>query len=132
MINLISDISALGLTIFGIGVTIFTVIYSFIINKKEYLNSLAPRILNGDACPELISRYKITQRYIEKQKFINVYMIILSILSLLTYISSMIYKYVSNPYWLGILCICLASILIIYLLFIVIYFILNYFKTTKV
>lgn len=40
MNTLIYDISSFNLAIFGIGITIFTVIYSFIYNKKEYMKRL--------------------------------------------------------------------------------------------
>lgn len=64
---IINDISTFSLSIFSIGMTVFTVIYSFISNKKEYLNEVSSTIIFGKASPETIAKYRIAEGYIQRQ-----------------------------------------------------------------
>ena len=50
-INILNDFLNLFLVIFGIAITLFTVIYSFIINKKDELNKVLESINNGITSP---------------------------------------------------------------------------------
>lgn len=88
---LINDICTFSLSLFGIGVTIFTVIYSFISNKKEYMNEIADVITSGKACPETKAKYIIAERYVSKQKTTNSIILSLTILSLVIYVLSLLY-----------------------------------------
>lgn len=80
MNNVINDICTFSLSLFAIGMTIFTVIYSFIANKKEYLNEISDTILSGKANPETRAKYKIAEGYIQRQKKYNKTILFVSIL----------------------------------------------------
>ena len=49
--NLLSDIGNFSLVVFGFTATLFTVIYSFIINKRENLKEISDKIKNGQIDP---------------------------------------------------------------------------------
>ena len=66
MKELITDISTFSLSIFGIGMTIFTVIYSFISTKKEYINEMSDIITSGNSCPETKAKFNIALKYIKR------------------------------------------------------------------
>lgn len=91
MNNVINDICTFSLSLFAIGMTIFTVIYSFISNKKEYLNEISDIILSGKAGPETRAKYKIAEGYIQRQKKYNRTILFISILSLVVYAISLLY-----------------------------------------
>lgn len=88
---IINDISTFSLSLFSIGMTIFTVIYSFISNKKEYLNEISDAILLGNASPETIAKYRIAEGYIQRQIKYNRIILLISIMSLIVYILSLLY-----------------------------------------
>lgn len=88
---IINDISTFSLSIFSIGMTVFTVIYSFISNKKEYLNEVSSTIIFGKASPETIAKYRIAEGYIQRQIKYNRIILFISIMSLVVYILSLLY-----------------------------------------
>lgn len=49
--NILGDIGNFSLVIFGFTATLFTVIYSFTINKRENLKEISDKIKNGEANP---------------------------------------------------------------------------------
>ena len=93
---LINDICTFCLSIFGIGITLFTVIYSFISNKIEYMNEISHVITLGKACPETKAKYLIARKYIQKQKRINAIILSITIVSFVNYTICLFYLYVEN------------------------------------
>ena len=91
MKDLITDISTFSLSIFGIGMTIFTVIYSFISTKKEYINEMSDVITSGKACPETRAKFNIALKYIKRQKKNNTMILIITIGYLMLYVLSLLY-----------------------------------------
>ena len=91
MKDLITDISTFSLSIFGIGMTIFTVIYSFISTKKEYINEMSDVITSGKACPETRAKFNIAFKYIKRQKKNNTIILIITIGYLMLYVLSLLY-----------------------------------------
>lgn len=91
MKDLITDISTFSLSIFGIGMTIFTVIYSFISTKKEYINEMSDVITSGKACPETRAKFNIALKYIKRQKKNNTIILIITIGYLMLYVLSLLY-----------------------------------------
>lgn len=77
----IANIESFAITIFGIGITVFTVLYSFISSKYDMIGSLRDKINNGGASIEEQTQYNIAIRYIQRQKRNNVYSIIVCGLS---------------------------------------------------
>lgn len=80
------NIESFALTIFGIGITVFTVLYSFIGSKYEVIRELREKIYEGKASIEEQAQYQIAIRYINRQIKINRYSIIVSLSSFLLFI----------------------------------------------
>lgn len=126
--NIINDISTFCLSIFGIGITVFTVIYSFIYNKAEYINEAADSITKGNACPETIAKFKIARKYIERQKSINRVIILLSISSLVLYVLSQLNLHVFEDLIFSYIIIALAVLFLVALAFSLFLFLKSYFR----
>lgn len=124
------QIGSFALSIFGIGITLFTVIYSFIINKKDFMNEIEPKILNGNICPELKSRYIIAEKYVDRQKVINKHILNISLLSIVIYCFFILDLLLSNVFT-KVLLIILVSILLIYMLTSFFIFLKSYFNAIK-
>ena len=77
----IANIESFAITIFGIGITVFTVLYSFISSKYDTIGSLRDKIDNGEASIEDQAQYNIAIRYIQRQTRNNVCAIIVCGLS---------------------------------------------------
>lgn len=129
MNNLISDISTFSLSLFGIGITIFTVIYSFISNKKEYMNEMNNVITSGKACPEEKAKFYIALKYIEIQKRNNSVILFISLFSLIIYILSLLYlRIFSESFILEIILIILFACLFMIFAFALSKFIITYLR----
>lgn len=132
MNTLINDISNFNLAIFGIGITIFTVIYSFITNKKEYMNEITDIIISGKACPETKAKFKIAERYVQKQKKANKAIAIISIASLFIYVLCQLYMHCFSGYLLlEYTILAMNTIQVIYLFINLAYFFSSYFRYIK-
>lgn len=64
--NMISDVWNLNVALAGILVSIFTLLYSFISSKREYLKELSDEIKTGENDPILISRERAAIASIKK------------------------------------------------------------------
>lgn len=60
----IKNVESFALTILGIGITVFTVLYSFIGSKYEMIREVRERINEGKASIEDEAQYHIAIRYI--------------------------------------------------------------------
>lgn len=61
-----NDIFTISLSFIGIAISVFTLLFSFISNKRQIVVEMKDRINNGDKDPLLISRYKHGLRYIKR------------------------------------------------------------------
>ena len=129
--DLIIDISTFSLSIFAIGITIFTVVYSFITNKKEYINNVADILSRGDACPETKAKYIIAEKYITRQRKSNLIILCFTALSFILYTLSQFYLHIYQGPVFRIIIISLAIILLIGLFLALIVFFNSYFKYVK-
>lgn len=77
----IKNVESFALTILGIGITVFTVLYSFIGSKYEMIREMRERINEGKASIEDEAQYHIAIRYINRQIKVNRYAIIVSLSS---------------------------------------------------
>ena len=80
------NIESFAIAIFGIGVTVFTVLFSFIGSKYDIIKELRDKISNGVASIEDQAQYKIAIRYVSRQRNINKYSIAVCIFSFLLFI----------------------------------------------
>ena len=88
----LSDICNFQLVIFGISITIFTVLYSFILSKREDLKNTNDQIKNGDVSPILRQKISFYNSYIKRWKRINNHVIKLSIISFIIYFVGYVIK----------------------------------------
>lgn len=129
MNTLINDISSFNLAIFGIGITIFTVIYSFIANKKEYMNEITDFITSGKACPETKAKYRIAEKYIQKQKKANRAIASISVASLFIYALCQLYIHcLSDSIIFERIILTMDGILVVYLFVNLSHFFTSYFR----
>ena len=91
--EILSDIGNFSLVIFGFSVSLFTVIYSFIINKREYLKEYSDKIKSGNTDPLFFQKQNNAILYITTMKKLNIFLIISIFISLGIYICSIITKY---------------------------------------
>lgn len=80
------NIESFSLAILGIGITVFTVLYSFIGSKYEMIREVREKINEGKASIEDEAQYKIAIRYINRQIKINRYAIIVSFSSFMLFL----------------------------------------------
>lgn len=81
-----ANIESFAIAIFGIGITVFTVLYSFIGSKYELIRSLREKISEEKASIEEQAQYKIALRYVNRQIKINRYSIVVSVSSLILFL----------------------------------------------
>lgn len=96
--SILSDISNFVLVIFGFTVTLFTVLYSFILNKREILRECSERIKKGDKNPLLYQKSSNSKNTIVRLKKLNIHLIIIIISSLMIYLISILSKYVISDF----------------------------------
>ena len=82
----IKNVESFALTILGIGITVFTVLYSFIGSKYEMIREVRERINEGKASIEDEAQYHIAIRYINRQIKVNRYAIIVSLSSFMLFL----------------------------------------------
>lgn len=136
MDSIIKDICNFQLSIFGISITLFTVLYSFILNKREELRSYNEQIKTGTANPIITQKYNFAKSYIKKVKEVNRHLKRLVIISLLCYlISCFIINFPIIPlliYILKILVLIVAGGTMIYICIILFVIFRQYTEDTKI
>jgi len=93
LIDILSDISNFALVIFGFCATLYTVIYSFILNKKDLLKELIEAIKNGEKVILHTQKEQNYIHYINKMRLFNKFIINCLWFSLLLYVCSLVVKY---------------------------------------
>ncbi|MEZ7499157.1 hypothetical protein QO200_10435 [Flavobacterium sp. Arc3] len=135
-INILNDFLNLYLVIFGIAITLFTVIYSFIVNKKEELLKILDSINQGNNSPLTDQKRYFTILQIKRYKAINKHLIAITILSISLYITSFITNRILSSYKIKLILFygisIITIILFIYILIIIAKVIFNYKKNTKI
>src|SRR5947208_26818 len=88
--TILSDIWSVELTFLAVYLTLFTVIYSFILNKRDELIIISQQLKNGETNPLLKQRETFHRKYILRLKKVNRHLINLIIGSFLLVIVSWI------------------------------------------
>ena len=91
--GILSDISNFALVIFGFCATLYTVIYSFILNKKDLLKELNESLKIGDKVVSHTQKEQNYILYIRKMRLFNKLIIACLWFSLFLYLSSLVVKY---------------------------------------
>lgn len=97
--NILADISNFALVIFGFCATLYTVIYSFILNKKDSLNEIVELLKLGEKVPLHTLKETSYSNYITRMRKFNSYIIICLWSSLVIYTTSLIVKYFKLYKW---------------------------------
>jgi hypothetical protein len=69
--NILSELTNINLVILGISITIFTVIYSFIVTKRNDLENISDKLATQDSNPFIIKQKHFTLKYIKQFSSIN-------------------------------------------------------------
>ena len=101
----LSDVGNFVLVVFGFTITLFTVLYSFILNKRELLNEISDRLKNGEKDPLLHQKSSNSKRIIERLKRLNSHLIVIVAITFITYFLCMLSKYLFDD-------ICFKNVLI--------------------
>lgn len=143
--NLLSDISNFALVIFGFCATLYTVVYSFVLNKKELLIEISEQIKLGEKVPLQTLKEISYRNYIIRMRKFNNYIIICLWSSLMLYVLTLIVKYfklyelnlpinhkiIFKGYLVYVL-LLIALILFVSIILIIRKSIITYNKTTKI
>lgn len=136
MDSIIKDICNFELSVFGISITLFTVLYSFILNKRDELRSYSEQIKTGTANPIITQKYNFAKSYIKRVKEVNRHLKCLVIISLsCCLISWLIISFPIIPfliYMLKILILIIAGGTVVYIGIILFVIFRQYTKDTEI
>lgn len=132
--NIINQISNIQLAILGITITVFTVLYAFIMTKKDELKILSNQIKIGDKSPLVLQKANFVARNISKLKNINDKVVFVILFSFVffsyTSVVSLFKIFINNKNFIFIITALIIEFLVLTLLLVKIF--LNYKKETKI
>lgn len=135
VISLISDISNFNLGIFGISITVFTVLYAFILSRKDSLRDLNDIIKAGNDSPFLVQRVSFFATHTKKWKQLNNHLRNIIAISIMFFFIGMLLKYLpltDITKTIATSIIILTIFLSIYIIIVLILVFKNYNKTTAI
>lgn len=136
MNNIIQEICNFQLVIFGISVTLFTVLYSFILNKRDELKVYSEQIKSGTANPITVQRSEFAKSNINRLRKINNHLKFIITISFGTYLFAWIVqqiKFLSQwKYIFNIIIGFAAIVTILYIITILWIVFRQYNKDTKI
>ena len=132
----LSDVGNFVLVVFGFTITLFTVLYSFILNKRELLNEISDRLKSGEQDPLLYQRSSSSKRIIDRLKRLNSHLIVIIAITFITYFLCMLSKYFIDDLCFKIVLIKIVGIItffiISYVSIMLFLTIKDYIKNTKI
>lgn len=134
--NILSDIGNFILVVFGFSATLFTVLYSFILSKKEQMKEYSDKIKSGSKDFLVFQRHRNASKFISKFRKFNIHLIITLFLNLGTYLFCLVVKYVisditiklNSTKSIGVI----ALLIVIYLASMLVLTVRDYLKVTKI
>lgn len=94
IIVILKNIGTFALTMFGVEMTIFTVVYSFIVSKRGYFKAITHEAkIQEKPSTYLNTEQKFAIEYMNKLKYLNRHIIILAIVSLVLYFVTLFIPY---------------------------------------
>lgn len=135
IISLLSDVSSFSFGIFGIGLGIFTVLYAFILSRKDSLRDLNDIIKAGNDDPFLRQRVSFFAAHTNRWKNLNNNIAAIIIISFLFYITTILLKYqaFTDTLILFVKALCLLTGLLVVYVIVMLYFVFkNYIKETSI
>lgn len=91
--DMLSDISNFAIVVFGFCISLYTLIYSFLLSKIDQLNELSENIKAGELIINKTQKETNYKNYILRMKKINSYNIYCLWVSLIIYLLALIIKY---------------------------------------
>lgn len=85
LIIILENIGSFSITMFSVEITIFTVIYSFIVSKRSYYKAISHSIKCGNKDTYSLLEEKFAVEYMNKLKKLNLFVLILAAISLILY-----------------------------------------------
>ncbi|GAB4029633.1 hypothetical protein GCM10028774_01950 [Spirosoma jeollabukense] len=135
ILELLSDVANFNLTMFGISMSIFTVLYAFILSRKDSLRELSDIIKSTQASPSQMRRSSLFIMHTNKWTQLNSHLRNIVATSFLLYCTSIILKYQKiseHIKYISFSVFGLTSILFIYIVIILILVFNNYKKSVLV
>ena len=136
--DILGDVWNFHLVFFGLGVSIFTLIYSFILTKRDELRGISSKLKSGNKTPELKQYESFAIIYILKLKKINNHALIVSITSFLMFLSTwFIHRIIPDCFYstkqVGlVLTLSITSLVMLYTLFLIYKLYFQYKEETKI
>ena len=134
--SILSDIGNLVLVLFGFSATLFTVIYSFILSKREQLKEYSDKIKDGNKDILVLQRHSNAIKFINNFRSFNKHLIFTVIADLIIYICCMISKYfiecLDLKETITFIISCTTTFIVIYVIIMLIITIKDYLKVTKI
>lgn len=134
-LNILSDLTNFNLAIFGISITIFTVLYAFILNRKDAIREMNIIIKSGKASPSLVQKASFFVSHIESWKELNFHVKLASIFSVFLFTIGLFSKYFREGSYIKLASIVLSIfsfILFLYIMIILIKVFSNYAKIISI
>lgn len=132
IINVFSDIANFNLSIFGISITVFTVLYAFLLSKKDYIRELNELIKQEKAPLYAVRRVSFALVHMRRWRSLNTHLAIIAFSSLFFYVINIIAKYVHHSLTFAILDISATFLLASYLVLMLITAFKNYSRETNI
>jgi hypothetical protein len=134
IIVILKNIGTFALTMFGVEMTIFTVVYSFIVSKRGYFKAITHEAkIQEKPSTYLNTEQKFAIEYMNKLKYLNRHIIILAIVSLVLYFVTLFIPYnnediiIAKHYIIG----GISALYILYTLYILVRYLIIYSKEIK-
>lgn len=134
IIVILKNTSAFALTMFGVEMTIFTVVYSFIVSKRGYFKAITHEAkIQEKPSTYLNTEQKFAVEYMNKLKYLNRHIITLAIISLILYFVTLLIPFndgdtiTTKYYIIG----SISTLYISYTLYILVRYLIVYAKEIK-
>ena len=135
--EILSDICNFQLVVFGIAVSLFTLLFSFIMSKREQLKVYSNEVKLGNSNPETFQKIEFCKSYISRLRRTNRHLMIISVSTLSIYLFSWVslrlIDCLSSKLVLFKIAALLSILMIIYIVLILWYVLYKeYSKSTKI
>lgn len=130
--ELLDILRDLNFSVFGIAVTLFTVILSFIVTKKDELKLLAELNKKEDSDVLIIGKIKSARKYIKRLRRVCLHVVIIVFCSISIFFAGMFLHFLCVYLWQYYAIIILSLLIIIYILILLVEILIFYWRYSKV
>ncbi len=136
--DILNDLWNFHLVLFGVALSIFTLLYSFILSKRDELKGISEQVKAGDKNPLLTQRESFAKKYILRLKSANNHAALTILITFVLFVFSWLSQRIISDYNIQFkrisLCIisALTILIILYSMFIFIKIYKQYKSETKI